>query len=190
MYETHITVRESVTLESARVFNEICKCRGLKALFIQLSHGKHRNQLMAGLKSSAEDEQQVCLDAGFLAGEFHRSGWAVQRIKVESTLCPGLNRYFESHWKLQADTPIDVLDRLCSSSLRWSKNVLTGHYYLTARSYDLDDRNAADFFDKLHQGISNQLTVLAVHSERVILDTNPGLDQGWMDERIAAAAKA
>src|SRR5271166_1951428 len=103
-FELHVTVAPDNVL----AFADFCRRPEItaKPLYIQLSQGRHQYQPMLAqthMLLSDHDAEKWAIDyAEIVAAHF-----PVTRVKLESRLTEGSNKYYEAHWKLRLDREQD-----------------------------------------------------------------------------------
>lgn len=198
-YEFHVTVEKHPTMKQANDFASFATAIKCKPLLIELSSGRFPLQLMLAERSELSSDEAAIRHALALNDIVTAAGWKIVRSKVESTLMPGVATYFEAHWKLLLKNE--------DSRQKWteflkktpgflaSKNIFErGKFYLSQRTYydasafPTDQHLFANnvFSDvERHQiiptfGHKHAAQFDGGHYERVLLDSNPGLDAGWV----------
>lgn len=196
LFEVHITV-DSREIER---WKACCQGLGIKPLFIKLSRGKHQYQLLSastfrGNREGADDY------VSSLHGQIKSNGFASIRTKLECSLdkIPGgvVPAYFECHIKF----PLIKHGRGIKTSARKtqtaaSENLLAcdgslQKWYLTTRHYfeqgqynrrKMSDENYARYkFEDIGRKVRVFLPVRSIDMECVIYDTNPVLDEDWVE---------
>jgi len=183
-YELHVTVQPDDVL----AFLAFCAKVKTKPLYIQLNQGTHQDQLMLAQTHMLQDDKIAKGWADDYTNTMKR-GFNVLRTKLESRLTEGPNEYYEAHWKFDFGKNPNywacaVLDlRVRHPHLLHSRNLLdTRIHYLSQRIYNLADPVAANaIFNKSGETIATHgLPIQKVHYERVVLDSNPKIDNGWL----------
>jgi|ERR1700739_2050117 len=178
-YELHITVEGESDKALVARFQDYCIASQLcKSNLIALSSGIYTPQLMLAKKTTF-DSDDAAIEWGMRISEAIASeGFKPTRIKVESPLTEGLSAYYESHFKFRSGTPVTF------GGFLKSNNVLhDGIHYLSLRHYVVGD--VAGAFAKFESGkvtTSKVPSFEGCHYERVIIDTNPQIDSGWVPE--------
>lgn len=201
LFELHLTVRAEDDAALAR-FRAFCAERGVGCTVLELARGQARLQPMTSThhKACLED---VRGHAGVLSHALEAAGFPVLRMKIEShPESPGVpttdaearlqpdSRYFEHHVKVLLPAQ-EGLERLVSTCVTHG-----GHVSSTPRRVRPDGAHAhfvttrhrgVGFSSALErrQGVVQALTaadfqVLSAESEYVMVDTNSGLDRGWL----------
>lgn len=182
-YELHVTVVPERVLD----FAAFCKTIEAKPLYIQLSKGRHPDQLMLAATNMLRDDT----DARAWAKDFGHmvdKHFSVLRVKLESRLTEGENTYYEAHWKLNLnpDPPYwqcEIRKFLAKyPELLWSKNLFDTHiHYLSQRIYDSEDHlEASTIFNGSGVKINFEgLPLVKTHYERAVWDSAPEIDRGW-----------
>jgi hypothetical protein len=189
-YEIHLTTggRSDPHGSFPELWREECKSKGFKPLHIQLSQGQYADQLMCGINFEGT-EREALYRAGEIAGQLTYTGWPIIRAKVESPVFQSVdNAYFECHWKYPLTVEPSMLSEICRMcpDFAWSQELYHCAYYLTCRIYNAEVAEFDGYYDYLAKnGLGNWDKV---HSELVLLDTNPGLDVGWFTKKAAANA--
>lgn len=184
IYETHVTVipdseRWSRLASSATV-------AGFKPLRLRLGSGKYPEQSMLGIKQAMVNDTEALMWAGaqglWVLGRHAQPN----RIKLEAPLSPGARVYYEAHWKFDLLRDLDqggaeVRRAVESFSFLFSRNEETQWItYLTARLYVGNWNEAKKYFDHLGDELTKLTSFVGSHYERVLVDTNPLLDEGWV----------
>jgi hypothetical protein len=189
IYELHVTVEPRPSLSQTIDFEKHCretlKC---KCNLIELSAGTYPMQLMLAMKGEAKDDAAATNWGHLVAADLEGEGWNPVRIKVESALKRGDSVYFEAHWKVLCDTDQrmmafnHLLQVFPEAGFLSSRNHLRdGVYYLSQRSYSRDHKIAQETFDLAAKKIElAMLNLEGSHYERVVFDSFPGLDEGWV----------
>jgi len=181
-YELHVTVVPERIIE----FVSFCKSDQSKALYIQLSKGSHKNQLMLATTAMLPDDPTAKRWA-MEFGQRVEQSFKVTRVKLESRLTEGSNEYYEAHWKLDflfgdGENQLDefLLDK---PYLLRSLNLLDPRiHYLSQRIYNCSDPLASSSqFNASGITINfGGLPLVKTHYERCVWDSNPALDDGWV----------
>ena len=187
IYELHVTVEEHPSLTQTIDFEKLCReTLNCKANLIELSGGKYPMQLMLAAKFGWNTDEGAMEWGRDMERILRLRGWNPVRTKVESALKPGPSVYFESHYKLLLPTDNDVqgLNQfvlLHPNTFLSSRNQLhDGVYYLSMRSYQPDHKVALKAFEAGRHLIEKALSLESYHYERVVYDSFPGLDEGWV----------
>lgn len=188
MYEIHITAFEYPEKDNIEKFKKFNKevMSETKTLLIALSSGKYPMQLMATVKALDVSENEIILDSEIL-NKIYSSSFPVVRLKVESSDMEGDYVYYEAHWKivkpLQSTCRKLVKDFYKDQGFHYSWNMLTEKvHWLTSRAYKCSPRAAINLFDDQARILEEDHVVATHHYERVIIDTNKGLDFGWTEK--------
>lgn len=184
-YETHVTVEEAPSLKLSLAFKHICELQGWKCNLIELSRGSFPLQLMLAAKKEVENDEAAIAWGGELADFCSKDGWNVVRIKVESPLVAVTpHAYFEAHYKFHitnADTKARFIEFATKEGFLRSHNLFRRSlHYLSLRNYGTSAETANLQFDKGWYLIKGaDLGFESAHYERVLIDTNPKIDEGW-----------
>jgi len=182
-YELHVTVLPDDVLG----FTAFCEKIKAKPLYIQLSQGRHPDQLMLAAAHMLSDDKQARAWADDY-GNMVKRNFPVIRTKLESRLVDGPNEYYEAHWKLDFKHDREywtcaTLDfGLANSLLLHSRSLLdTRIHYLSQRIYNMTDPIAASTaFNASGVKINfHGLPLVKAHYERVVYDSNQEIDNGW-----------
>jgi len=187
IFEAHITV-DSKDVEA---WQEFCREEMIKPLYIRLTRGSHPDQLMCSVPFSADLEatkQRVSM----LEAKIRNAGFLILRSKLECQLAHSAliqtPAYYEYHMKLTLDEAgvTDLLPVAKKLSVGVSTNLLAMNgkwerWYLTGRDYTKNMGIASDEFRRLRRQVEQYFSVEGMDMECVIFDTNPGLDEGWID---------
>jgi hypothetical protein len=201
-FETHLTIRlEGPTrVDALRAWSEH---RGLKFHHIVLDRGLTPSQPMVsrrgrGLLSGERFE------AAELSRHLTSDGFSVSRFKIEAApwnrdvpdsdvdaagLHPG--RYFEHHVKLALDPDVDIpaLAALAQGhAARLSRNALRvrddgrRERFVTQRCHNVGRPTAKGRLNALLAALAEGgYAILKAEEEFVVLDSDPGVDSGWLD---------
>lgn len=186
LYEVHITVASDDTDR----WQDFCRRMGMKPLLIELAEGEHSRQLMCeatftGSESGARDF------ADDLEGDVRANGYEILRTKLECPLAPRREKtgtvYFECHIKLVlTDEQLPIVAQLCrdhgfsASSEVFSRTPEKQKWYLTERYYKGEVEEVREKFRLALARARERLPVKAMDSERVLTDSNPEIDKGWV----------
>lgn len=183
-YEAHITFFEPETIP-ARELNrlmDVTERAGGHVLMIQLlgdnpTKIEHPLQIMLSRKvelyNDSEAENWICyLSNVFVAAEFKPV-----RVKLEAEMGQGPAKYWEAHWKVQKTV-------YYGGGIHFSRSLQDRNkYWATARMRGTSSLTAAEVrFDDIRRELGKAGLLVPdqkEHHERVILDTNPALDNGW-----------
>jgi hypothetical protein len=186
-YELHVTVLPERVLE----FASFCEKIKAKPLYIQLSNGPHKDQLMLAANHMLKNDKEArawTTDYSSMV----RNHFEVSRIKLESRLTDGPNTYYEAHWKLDLKQNIPSPANWSrhihwfvknNPQILWSRSLFdTRIHYLSQRIYDSSDYvNASVVFNDSGEKISSEgLPLIKTHYERALYDSNPEIDNGWV----------
>jgi hypothetical protein len=183
-YELHVTVQPDDVL----AFLAVCAKTKAKPLYIQLSEGRHQDQLMLAQTHMLKNDEVAKGWANDYTGTLNRT-FNVLRTKLESRLTEGPVEYYEAHWKFDFSAYREywscaVLDfRVTHPHILHSRNLLdTRIHYLSQRIYNLQDPVAAStIFNKSGEDIAaHGFQIKKVHYERVVWDSCPAIDNGWV----------
>ncbi len=199
-FETHITVAASDPDTLTAVASYIAS-RQMKWTQIVLDAGDSPNQPMITFWGQSNLNDQLAR-ACELTHDLKRLGCSVVRTKVEAPIesavsdCPTdqeevtpTERYFEHHVKLllEPGTDIDVLSGLsCRFGARLSRNARRQRSdgrlerFATLRNRTSKSESLSALQDLLNALEDADFTVLEVESEHVLVDTNYGIDAGWI----------
>lgn len=195
-YELHVTVEDFPSMKQASEFSDLCHTLGFKTNLIELSSGKFPLQLMMATKFNREDDGKALSFAMDVTQDFIREGWKPVRVKVETPVEAGTAAYYEAHWKFLIKTEEDRQNWAEFLKARsWglthpeaflvSKNIFKkGLHYLSSRIYNEPHWYANNMFTDTENAILRQSPLRrnleGGHYERVVYDSNPGIDAGWM----------
>ena len=197
LFETHITVDST----DVGGWLKCCKDASLKSLYIELSQGKHRHQLLSAstFRVNHLGEADICVSR--LCRCITDNGFKILRIKLE---CPldetphdGLvPAYFECHIKFPLikdgrgvketarRTKTAASEDLLARDGNFQKWYLTARHYFEPELYNrkkMSDEDQARYkFLETRKLVEDSLSVRSMDMECVIYDTNPGLDEGWV----------
>ncbi len=180
-YELHVTVLPEKVVE----FSSFCKDSQAKPLYIQLSRGIHKNQLMLATTTMLPNDMAAKVWAMEYGRKVDRD-FRVTRIKLESRLIEGPNEYYEAHWKL--DFPFGDWERRIDKFLEDRPHLLHSAnlfnpriQYLSQRIYGSIDplQSSRDFSASGVEINFSGLPLVKTHYERCVWDSNPALDFGW-----------
>ncbi|GAA1266748.1 hypothetical protein GCM10009665_64620 [Kitasatospora nipponensis] len=207
-FETHLTVPDRPgELPALAAWSA---ARGLELTHIVLARGRTPSQPMLTLRGSGTlEHQQVAADA--LARELRQAGWPPVRVKIEATpwtlgvpehdrdaaaLGPGY--YFEHHLKVRltpgADLPaLTALALAHDAHLSWNARRVErdgrSQRFVTQRCHGVGLRTAGERLDRLVGALGASaadshgcLELISVEREFVVLDSNLGIDDGWLDD--------
>jgi hypothetical protein len=182
-YELHVTVLPERILD----FATFCKYQDSEAkpLYIQLSKGLHKNQLMlAATTMLPNDMAAKCWAMEY--GQRVDQKFTVTRVKLESRLVEGPNEYYEAHWKL--DFPFGDWENQIDAFLVDKPHLLRSEnlfnpriQYLSQRIYGSSDPlvSSRKFNASGIEINFGGLPLVKTHYERCVWDSNPALDFGW-----------
>lgn len=203
-FEVHLTVLAPDKPRLAR-FQEWCRIRGCKCVWIVLARGGHVEQPMATWRRRDTNLARVLEEAERCARELNRDGTPVVRVKVEAAphndeiplvdadaLAHPVENYFEHHVKLLRDktAPREALVRACERcGAHLSRNAFREagagqeERFVTIRSYGVgwvaSERQLQQLIAVL-KGLGEQ--IIERESEYCVYDSNIGLDAGWLDQ--------
>ena len=129
--------------------------------------------------------------------EVMRRAGIIMRTKIERLTSPAPKRvtgddYFEYHMKITHHSGVKITTRsaweaLAELCFRHRVPLLFNPYSLTPapvttmRLYDMTHEEARNLHEALKGDLQCQgYTIMRTHAELGILDTNPGLDEGWL----------
>lgn len=192
MYELHVSVEEHPTIEQAVKFSALCDEMLGKPLLIQLANGEFPLQLMIARKTDLSTDDEAVTWAQTQAEMIKQMDWNIVRVKVEApfsakTYGPKMTTvYNEAHWKtyLTPEAAKDLrefLDKHPDFMYKHSWNVMQeGVHYLTVRSTNEDLSEVFSLFaDRGERLTMAGFRPDKAHYERVLYDSNFGLDAGW-----------
>jgi len=187
IYELHITTEPTVDIE-----RWVALCGGLKIkpLHIALATGEHPSQVMMAATHEGDDASAARW-AITLSDAIVASGFPIVRSKLEIPLDKGVLRppgaYSEAHVKLllhpETAKRLPVVAK--DTGMHVSRNLLQpdvaglGKWYLTLRYYGTSANAAASVFADAYGAVSRHLPGVRMEMEKVLSDSNPGLDAGW-----------
>jgi hypothetical protein len=201
-FETHITVRAegSSQLDGLRGWAAL---RRLKFHHIVLDRGLTPSQPMVSRRGLGGLSGEMA-EAADLARRLASDGFAVTRVKIEAA--PGNRdvpdsdveaidrhpgRYFEHHVKLglEPDADLAALAELARGhAAHLSRNALRvradgrQERFVTHRCYSVGRPTAHDRLGALVAALEAAgYPILNVEEEFVVLDSDPGVDAGWLD---------
>lgn len=188
-YELHVTVEEHPTMKQANDFADLCQTLGFKTNLIELSSGKFPLQLMMATRYNREDDGKALSLAMDTANDFIQRSWRPVRIKVETPVEPGTAAYYEAHWKFLIKTEEDRQNWTnflkAHPGFLASKNLFKkGLFYLSQRIYNEPHWYANNMFTDTENYVLRKSDLRknleGGHYERVLYDSNPGIDAGWV----------
>ncbi len=196
-FESHITVSrygEDIDMED---FNELCEGEltdDTKPITIYAFGAEMPKQVMT---SNSFDEntylevlEMTFQDVDILGNE----GFEVQRVKVEAKIDEDIENipilYAEAHIKIidssykAADLSDSIEEQLRKFDARPSRNMADkDHRFINIRRKSVSAIN--DATDGLvNVLLSNGILIKKIIKEAVLLDTNPGIDKGWIDAPV------
>eukprot|EP00004_Rigifila_ramosa_P008766 TRINITY_DN2010_c0_g1_i2.p2 TRINITY_DN2010_c0_g1~~TRINITY_DN2010_c0_g1_i2.p2 ORF type:complete len:224 (+),score=53.25 TRINITY_DN2010_c0_g1_i2:26-673(+) len=210
LFEIHITTHRANDVEA---FRAACAALALKPVLIQLPAGEHATQLMTSSyvsgsldKAAAQARQQ--------ADALQAAGFPASRVKVEAmisnagvpdtaadaqaSIAESAGRYFEFHLKIaMRPGDYDAVNAVCHEhGARLARNAFKQHtdtevvFISTLRVGSLSGRQAAlAALEALRKALteagSGKWEVLSAEREYVVMDSNIGLDRGWIDSVAA-----
>jgi hypothetical protein len=193
-FEVHMTVGADADLDSLGRF---AAAREVKLTHIVLSHGGSPSQPMLTFDATGTlesvRERLVRLDRDLRASGFNVTRWKVEvppwNAGVPATDADAVeDRYFEHHIKvlLRSGAEVCTLDPLVAShAARLSRNGRRvradgrEERFVTQRCYGVGRQTAHQRFSALCDALAGY-EVLEGEQEYVVLDTNIGLDAGWI----------
>ncbi|MGQ4328515.1 hypothetical protein [Streptomyces hayashii] len=201
LYETHVTVR-CAGPDEARRLRRWAAAAGLKLTHMVLARGRMREQPMltlSGDRSCAEASARARDAVARLVAD----GFHPVRVKTESTpwapevpLLPCEDeRYFEHHVKLRlaADADLPALAARVlphRAHLSWNaRRVGAGglhERFVTQRCRGVDAEGAELALQRLLTELAG-CEVLSVEREFVLYDSDVTIDDGWIEETVAAS---
>ncbi|MDO8571453.1 MAG: hypothetical protein Q7R79_02145 [bacterium] len=184
-YEVHITVETG----DIGKWVDFCGRLGVKPLCIQLSTGEYSNQVMLALSRQCEREEIDAVVAS-LQSKIRLADYIILRTKLECPLNSGGDNssvYDECHIKLLLTKEEgEDLEEYCRDLFLFtSTNVLSWKegcqkWFVTTRSYSGDVIEAREIFQSALTAIQSRFSVLRMDMERVLYDTWPEIDKGWV----------
>ena len=189
-YEIHITISNTSVLDYHK-FNQYCRSiHGCKANLIELSKGEYPLQLMLTKRDTFETDNQALKWGNEMSSKAMKDGWDVTRLKVESPLTEGKSEYFEVHFNFHVyrkNRP-DF-----HSFLEKNPQFLHSHnlvyrplHYLSLREY-YTPVGHGDYIPLYNKFLNAEtlikdfnLPLVETQFERVLIDTNPDIDKGWV----------
>jgi hypothetical protein len=189
LFETHVTI-DYDKVQDLGNFKEVCVFMRVKPLIFTLlgEKIKHPHHVMCTEKFESKDANTSLIKACALIIGLKSANFDTIRVKIETPL--SLNNtntfpYHEAHWKINIpDLKGAVkLNKFLKKQKDLSVSALNGstNQYLTVRCYNVTSAKAVEKFNKLSKVI--QLALLKVescHYETAVVDTNIGLDEGWV----------
>jgi hypothetical protein len=201
-FETHVTVLadDPSDVEAVRRWADR---RGLRFHHIVLDRGSTPSQPMVSRhgRGRLSGERATAVELG---RRLASDGFVVSRIKIEAA--PGNRdvpdsdheaasrhpgRYFEHHVKLALDPEADLaaLDGLARGhAARLSRNALRvradglQERFVTQRCYSAGRKTAHGRLGNLLAALeAGGYPIVSVEEEFVVLDSDPGVDAGWLD---------
>lgn len=205
-FEVHLTVLAPDKPRFAR-FQEWCRIRECKCVWIVLARGEHVEQPMATWRPQDTNLVQVMQEAEGCVVELNRIAVPVVRVKVEAApsndevplndadaLVHAAGNYFEHHVKLFRDktAPREALVRACEPcGAHLSRNAFREagagreERFVTIRSYGvgwLSSEQQLQHLLAVLQRLGEQ--IIEMESEYCVYDSNIGLDAGWLDQSL------
>jgi len=197
LWEAHVTVADKNGDEVER-WRSWCERVSVKPLYIELTTGEHRKQLMfaARWEGGTEFGRHWLND---LSGEVMSAGFEVLREKLECPLdkayglAGGENSYSECHMKLMLPASVAerVVAKVCGqANVHGSRNLLADQdglqkWYLTQRDHDRtyvsDVYHSASMFNRALAQVQQVHPAVRMEMEFVFHDSNPRLDAGWAE---------
>jgi hypothetical protein len=202
-FEVHLTVLAPDKPRLAR-FQEWCRIRECKCVWIVLARGEHVEQPMATWRRRDANLAAVLEEAEGCARELNRDAIPVVRVKVEAAphndevplvdtdaLAHPEGNYFEHHVKLIRDktAPREALLRACERyGAHLSRNAFRQagagqeERFVTIRSYGVGWVSSQQHLQQLLivlKELGEQ--IIEQESEYCVYDSNIGLDAGWLD---------
>ena len=202
-FEVHLTVLAPDKPRLVR-FQEWCRIREYKCVWIVLARGEHVEQPMATWRRRDTNLTRVLEEAEHHARELKRDAIPVVRVKVEAAphndeiplvdadaLAHPVGNYFEHHVKLLRDktAPCEALVRVCQRfGAHLSRNAFREagagqeERFVTIRSYSVGWVSSEQQLRQLLvvlKGIGEQ--IIEYESEYCVYDSNLRLDAGWLD---------
>lgn len=202
-FEVHLTVLAQGRSSLAR-FQEWCRLREYKCVWIVLARGEHAEQPMATWRRHTTNLAQVLEEAERCAGDLNSVAIPVVRVKVEAdpnndevpqvdadAVTHAAGNYFEHHVKLLRDktAPHEVLLRACERcGAHLSRNAYREvgpeqeERFVTIRSYGVgwvSSQRRLQHLLAVLQELGEQ--IIEHESEYCVYDSNIGLDAGWLD---------
>jgi hypothetical protein len=201
LFEIHVTVRGGGG--NIDHFKATCKELGYKVVLIELPYGQCHEQLMTSSWISKVSDVEAIEKAKENAEGLKKLGFDILRVKVEAVSSnkgvpvhgppsdPTL--YFEFHVKLQlndAGAEERVGHLIAPHKGHLSRNSLKGQpniKFVTLRIYDKGREASLRVLDAVLSDLrgeeeeTGRVSVLAVHREFAVFDTNIHLDKGWID---------
>eukprot|EP00005_Dracoamoeba_jomungandri_P007299 CAMPEP_0174264606 /NCGR_PEP_ID=MMETSP0439-20130205/23101_1 /TAXON_ID=0 /ORGANISM="Stereomyxa ramosa, Strain Chinc5" /LENGTH=200 /DNA_ID=CAMNT_0015350565 /DNA_START=86 /DNA_END=688 /DNA_ORIENTATION=- len=191
IFEIHITVA-NIDPDTEPLFLQACERMKLKAVLIELPYGATQEQLMTSSWTSGKKKEAI-EEAKRLATLLKDEGFKITRVKVEAGASnkgvpleeppqdPTL--YFEFHVKLRVDDEEALKKKVAPHQGHLSRNSLKGSpdiKFVTLRVYHKGKKEAFKDLAALLEALEDE-TVLAVHREFAVYDSNVHLDKGWID---------
>jgi hypothetical protein len=203
LYETHVTVRCDSDRESDRL-RRWAVAAGLKLTHIVLARGRMREQPMLTL-SGSQSYAAESARAREVTARLRAAGFTPVRVKIESTpWAPEVpsrpcdadgERYFEHHVKLLLDADTDLAALAArvvphGAHLSWNaRQVRDGgarhERFVTQRCRGVDAEGAGQALEMLLVELDG-FEVLGVEREFVLHDSDVSVDDGWIEEPVAA----
>ncbi|MFG2571525.1 hypothetical protein [Streptomyces sp. NPDC048481] len=201
LYETHVTVRCTGPDEPRRL-NRWAAAAGLGLTHIVLARGRMREQPMLTL-SGGRTFAEASAGARDVVARLIEDGFDPVRVKTESAPwapeVPSLpcadGRYFEHHVKLRlaADADLPALAARVTphgAHLSWNARRVTGRgcheRFVTQRCRGVDAEGAERALERLLTELTG-CEVLCVEREFVLHDSDVSVDDGWIEETVAAS---
>jgi hypothetical protein len=201
LYETHVTVRCAGPDDAERL-RSWAAAAGLKLTHIVLARGRMRDQPMLTLSGSPSYAVESAR-AREVAARLRADGFEPVRVKTESSpWAPEVprvpchdGRYFEHHVKLLlgADTDLAVLAARVAphgAHLSWNaRRVRDGarhERFVTQRCRGVDADGAGRALEALMRELGG-CEVLSVEREFVLYDSDPSVDDGWLQEPVGVS---
>jgi hypothetical protein len=161
-YELHLTFASYIDLIT--FFHKALRLQ-VKPLLISVPNAAQNLQPMYALRQSFTNDDAAMRWAKFNQEKLYIDAVQIYRpirVKLECELLTGDAVYFEGHWKSETPFPKTTLKYLRSYGY------VPQAYYLTRRDSD--------------PVIASVINPYKFHSERVLYDSNPSIDKGWVEE--------
>lgn len=195
MFELHLTSCDVVPAAIVR-FSGVCEALGCKLLLVELARGQHCLQPMATAHTDESIKDLIAAQryAADLTQELDAHGFAIDRIKIESTLAHREARvaiYFEWHCKVLLHDTDAVLSLCERHGAHLSRNAQRGGSlarFITLRQTNsgVDSRSLFEARVRLLLAaacvLSSICTPLKQQFEACLFDSNVAIDAGWLEK--------
>ncbi len=191
-YEIHVTID---AMDREAQWKKFCIAEGIKPLCIQMPCGDHPRQVMCAVQiTDTETAARHLME--MLIRDAEKAGFRVLRVKLEAPLAESEPndpmQYYECHikvWQPEYESPCEarsfqeMAEKMGFALSRdlWSSTDDQIRHFLTTRWRGAPNPKAAQgWFQALLDETHLLLPEATMHTERVIFDSNPKLDAGWI----------